>query len=67
MKIKTYLSQKKLRQIEIASRAGIEPALFSKFCNGWMKLPKKHVAGLCKALNLPLEALEGNEIRGVRK
>ncbi len=48
---------KGMRQVELAKKAGVNPAQLNKALNGWEALPKKHEEGVCKALGISPEEL----------
>ncbi len=60
--IKIFLTNRNLRQIEIAHQLGIDGSLFNKYVNGWAKLPKKYVPILSKILNLSEKTILENKV-----
>ena len=58
MNIKQLLSQRRLRQVEVAALAGIDLATFNRFLNGWQRLPEKHVSQLAATLGIDENELQ---------
>ena len=62
MTLKMFLIKKKIRQIEVAYKLGVDPGLFNRFLNEWQELPLKYIHKLSEILNIPKDCLVKNEI-----
>lgn len=58
MKVSEFLKLRRLRQIETAFHIGINNASFSKYANGWNKLPKKYVKKAAEILQVSEKEIE---------